>query len=241
MPSAKLIIVEHDACESKYIIKYNNIIKTSSKSVTIENNKLRRNSSKSAGDYCVYDDVTPTKVNGIFLHYFIKELENSHIYRRCVLRYFKRHLKYCNYVTVFMLVPPCRQIIDYQWADRASLIAWERAELDHAMSWLSTLGGAFSALGEEFIYCAEMAGKISYHQLRLALRLGDPTTVARCKLYLSLSLIQRGSLLLARRIILEQYNIAKNSNFVDARLINMCKGIWSKLQYCWKINKAEKI
>lgn len=72
-------------------------------------------------------------------------------------------------------------------------------------------------------------------------RLGDPTTVARCKLYLSLSLIQRGSLLLARRIILEQYNIAKNSNFVDARLINMCKGIWSKLQYCWKINKAEKI
>lgn len=115
MPSAKLIIVEHDACESKYIIKYNNIIKTSSKSVTIENNKLRRNSSKSAGDYCVYDDVTPTKVNGIFLHYFIKELENSHIYRRCVLRYFKRHLKYCNYVTVFMLVPPCRQIIDYQW------------------------------------------------------------------------------------------------------------------------------
>lgn len=29
----------------------------------------------------------------------------------------------------------------------------ERREVDHAMSWLSTLGGAFSALGEEFQYC----------------------------------------------------------------------------------------
>lgn len=32
-------------------------------------------------------------------------------------------------------------------------IAMERREVDHAMSWLSTLGGAFSALGEEFQYC----------------------------------------------------------------------------------------
>lgn len=29
----------------------------------------------------------------------------------------------------------------------------ERREIDHAMSWLSTLGGAFSALGEEFQQC----------------------------------------------------------------------------------------
>lgn len=29
----------------------------------------------------------------------------------------------------------------------------ERQETDHAMSWLSTLGGAFSALGEEFEHC----------------------------------------------------------------------------------------
>lgn len=29
----------------------------------------------------------------------------------------------------------------------------ERQEADHAMSWLSTLGGAFSALGEEFEHC----------------------------------------------------------------------------------------
>lgn len=29
----------------------------------------------------------------------------------------------------------------------------ETRELDYAMSWLSTLGGAFSALGEEFQHC----------------------------------------------------------------------------------------
>lgn len=36
---------------------------------------------------------------------------------------------------------------------RITQIAMERREVDHAMSWLSTLGGAFSALGEEFQYC----------------------------------------------------------------------------------------
>lgn len=32
-------------------------------------------------------------------------------------------------------------------------MALERREVEHAMSWLSTLGGAFSALGEEFQHC----------------------------------------------------------------------------------------
>jgi len=34
----------------------------------------------------------------------------------------------------------------------------ERQEADHAMSWLSTLGGAFSALGEEFEHCVSYSG-----------------------------------------------------------------------------------
>lgn len=44
--------------------------------------------------------------------------------------------------------------------------------MDHAFSWLSTLGGAFSALGDYFENCAETAGKISIQQLQLAFRLG---------------------------------------------------------------------
>lgn len=30
---------------------------------------------------------------------------------------------------------------------------WEKIETDYLMSWLSTLGGAFSALGEQFSQC----------------------------------------------------------------------------------------
>lgn len=32
----------------------------------------------------------------------------------------------------------------------------ERMEIDHAMSWLSTLGGAFSALGDQFVHCVSI-------------------------------------------------------------------------------------
>lgn len=31
-----------------------------------------------------------------------------------------------------------------------AITLWEKIEIDHLMSWLSTLGGAFSALGEQF-------------------------------------------------------------------------------------------
>lgn len=33
----------------------------------------------------------------------------------------------------------------------------ERREIDYAMSWLSTLGGAFSAMGEQFDYCVRIS------------------------------------------------------------------------------------
>lgn len=36
----------------------------------------------------------------------------------------------------------------------------ERQEIDHAMSWLSTLGGAFSALGDQFGHCVSAQLKI---------------------------------------------------------------------------------
>lgn len=105
------------------------------------------------------------------------------------------------------------------------------------MSLLSTLGGAFSALGDHYVNCAEIAGKISLHQFKLALRIGDPLTVARCKLFISLSLLQRQHFKLAKLLILQQYQLAKNSPVRDFRLENMCKGIWEKLRYENKIYK----
>lgn len=116
----------------------------------------------------------------------------------------------------------------------------ERCELDNTLSWLSTLGGAFSALGDYSVNCAEMAGKISYQQLKLAFKLQDDGIVSRCKLYFSLSLIQRRHYKLARSIIYNEYLNAKNALIVDNRLISMCKGIWSKLQYESNLNRQCK-
>lgn len=46
--------------------------------------------------------------------------------------------------------------------ERAAHMALERCEVDHAMSWLSTLGGAFSALGEQFQHCVSINFCIEY-------------------------------------------------------------------------------
>lgn len=39
---------------------------------------------------------------------------------------------------------------------RIAQLVFERREVGHAMSWLSTFGGAFSALGDEFEHCVSI-------------------------------------------------------------------------------------
>lgn len=77
--------------------------------------------------------------------------------------------------------------------------------------------------------------------MRIALKLGDPILLSKCKLFLALSLMQRGRITLPKRIIKEQYNYAKNlpENSKDIRLENMCKGAWVKLQFIHKANSRE--
>ena len=48
---------------------------------------------------------------------------------------------------------------------------------------------------------SEKACQISQHQLIVALRLRNPVLAAQCKVFAALSLIQRGQLKLASRII----------------------------------------
>uniref|UniRef100_A0A914KUM7 Uncharacterized protein n=1 Tax=Meloidogyne incognita TaxID=6306 RepID=A0A914KUM7_MELIC len=57
---------------------------------------------------------------------------------------------------------------------------------------LSTLGGAVSAMGffsEKFV---KAALRVSLRQLKIAQILGDPISIARCYLYISLGLAQDG-------------------------------------------------
>ncbi|GLV38481.1 uncharacterized protein CBL_12968 [Carabus blaptoides fortunei] len=179
----------------------------------------------------IFHKVFTIKVDGILAYYFVRELQISPAYRKSFIRTAGSLSNRSTQLISIQLIEANKQIIDYAWNDRTTHIAWERLELDHCLSWLSTLGGAFSALGDYFSNCALMAGKISFHQLKLAIRLGDPTVASRCKLFLSLSLIQRGYFRLAKKIIYEEYHSAKNATVTDARLVKMCQGIWAKLKY----------
>lgn len=83
-----------------------------------------------------------------------------------------------------------------------------------------------------------MAGKISVHQFALALRLGDPLLVARCKLYAALSIIQQGNLRIPRIMIRDIHKFAVHQR--DTHLRRMCQGVWAKLKYCYKLRKQRK-
>lgn len=170
---------------------------------------------------------------------YVAMLVNSQTYRTAA---YKKLLKWSqckvldetNSIIIFMKIrTPKKQFLDYKWNNSITQMVLERREVDHAMSWLSTLGGAFSALGDAYQHCAEMAGKISVKQLQLAMRLGDPRLVARCQLYAVLSLIQQGHIKTPRTMIRNIYKFAISEN--DVRLQNMCLGIWAKLKYCYKM------
>ncbi|KAL3271259.1 hypothetical protein HHI36_021750 [Cryptolaemus montrouzieri] len=169
-------------------------------------------------------------LEGPFVHYLLKELKRSEHYRSKFIKNMQNYLKDKSCLEIY-LQPATKDLLDYSWNDRVYVMVREKSELDHALSWLSTLGGAFSALGDYFEKCAETAAKISINQLKLAIRLGDPQIAARCRLYFALSLIQRKRFKLAREIIYREYNEGLNAVVVDIRLLRMCKGIWAKLQY----------
>lgn len=106
-----------------------------------------------------------------------------------------------------------------------------RMELENTMYDLSTLGGAFSALGYhniEFVsytfyyhlknsiyglfafylmnlyFCkfqAKVAAKLSIQQLKIAWVLQDPVLISKCKIYWAMSLIQRGCYCNAKQLI----------------------------------------
>ncbi|XP_058822923.1 uncharacterized protein F58A4.6 [Topomyia yanbarensis] len=127
--------------------------------------------------------------------------------------------------------PPLREPIDYKWGERANRMLWERIELDEMMSWLSTLGGAFSALGDYKLACADIAGKISMQQMKLAMRLGEPSLIARCRLFTAIAMTQKYNFAGAKQIVQQVYRAEKRKSELDQRLMKMCLGIWSKLSY----------
>lgn len=81
------------------------------------------------------------KLDCVFVHYLIKELKLCNYYRSCFINHWRIVLHIQLKVTKY-------DLIDYLWNEYIYFLIRERCELDHALSWLSTLGGAFSALGK---------------------------------------------------------------------------------------------
>lgn len=159
-------------------------------------------------------------------------------------RIFRKKIKIENYngIIFWELDDKICQIIDISWCARMNYCALERQHLDYLMSWLSTLGGACSALGDYSPGFALRAQAISVKQMELALRLGDPTLIARCRLYASISLIQQNRYKMAMKIIRDVYSWAKSlpEGYVDQRIIRMCQGIWSKLRHEYTLNQCKR-
>ncbi|KAF7991467.1 hypothetical protein HCN44_008779 [Aphidius gifuensis] len=177
---------------------------------------------------------------------YVSLLKSSCVYRQLAHKYLAKLVSSDpsnnNNKTVVILLKlkkyVDKEFLDYKWNERITILALEQREIDYAMSWLSTLGGAFSSQGFNNKIYAETAGKISIHQFKLALRLGNPLLVSRCQLYACLSLIQQGHFKLPRKIIPKIYKFSIKEK--DKHLGKMCQGIWATLQYTYSLRKNNK-
>jgi hypothetical protein len=107
--------------------------------------------------------------------------------------------------------------MDMAWNRRISYLVTGRFRLEESLAWLSTLGGAYSCLGEIDLSCALRAGEISVKQLQLACVSGDPGLMARCALYRVYSLCQREMKREARVLIKEGIH-----PFISNMIVNKC-------------------
>lgn len=84
--------------------------------------------------------------DGINLHYFLNELKVGQNYRKIVIR----NTKLNKNGILIQINPPKREILDYEWNFKILQLVFFAAEFDNIFSWMSTLGGAFSSLGDQF-------------------------------------------------------------------------------------------
>ncbi|CAB4039528.1 Hypothetical predicted protein [Paramuricea clavata] len=121
---------------------------------------------------------------------------------------------------------------EIRWSIRILCEMLEQLQLEAVFAWLSTLGGAHSALGDYFNKNAEVAWELSLKQLYIAIKIGEPALAAHCKLFMSISLMQRGHYSAASKIIRSvSRSIVNDKRLQERRLINCCKAAKVRLKY----------
>lgn len=175
---------------------------------------------------------------------FLAEIQRSFVLRRALIKklrdFSSKTKRSCVPVSendihlVVQLEWPTNLPVFKAWSWRIMLLVLKKQSLEETMIWLSTLGGAYSAMGNYYIRYAEIAGKISVQQLQVALQMGDPISIAKCRIYIAVSLMQRGRLKDAKKITRSQWLVGKRSG--DNQLKRMCLGVWSRLSHLIKKN-----
>ena len=126
-------------------------------------------------------------------------------------------------------------VLDYGGCSMSSILLWNRIEQEDALHWLSTLGGAFSNLGESRPEFAVKAGRNAGKQMLVGLSSGDASLVARCQLFIAHSQIQLGNLKAAGKMVKAVWRFCHSPPLVNLaisnKLANMCQGIWARLKF----------
>lgn len=140
------------------------------------------------------------------------------------------------------MTKPVVRFIDYESCYIINKILWEFIELDDALHWLSTLGGAFSNLGEHSQGFAEKAGENAWKQLVVAQKYGDKTVIAKCWLFIAMSCMQRREFEKSRTIVKRIFKQMQAKGVRDlvgsSKIRTICRGIWARLLYEIKQHQA---
>uniref|UniRef100_A0A1I7UHB5 FERM domain-containing protein n=1 Tax=Caenorhabditis tropicalis TaxID=1561998 RepID=A0A1I7UHB5_9PELO len=118
---------------------------------------------------------------------------------------------------------------DFSWERRLKYLFRYMLDLEKLMWNLSTLGGAYSAMGDFDTDYAKTAARITAHQITLAKKYGDPVILARCYLYTALAEAQLGRLSLAVNIVKAVRYWAKNNPNTEI-VQRCCEGVYQKLR-----------
>ncbi|KAF7258452.1 hypothetical protein EG68_04196 [Paragonimus skrjabini miyazakii] len=113
--------------------------------------------------------------------------------------------------------------------------------IEEAMAWFSTLGGGFSSLGESCQCAAEVAGRISLVQMKLAMEMNSSIIQAKTALWFSQSLMQQGYLRESAKILRSTYikwkPLMNSDTPADRRVDLMAAGLWERLRYYWRCRR----
>ena len=183
------------------------------------------------------------KLDPLATKIFFNLVDSSQSYKECVAGYWSG----CN-ISRLLIDPRLERLefLDYIGCHMTSTLLWRVIEQDDALHWLSTLGGAFSNLGEKDQQFAMRAGTNAFKQLLVGSSCGDLTVVAKCQLFIGHSELQLGQLRSAARRVRSVWRLCHSpplSNIAATdKLVTMCRGVWSRIKYerMIKTQKAEE-